>query len=59
MLELEVSQGTTTAYLGMKIRTTFYSVIHNNRLIIRTSNKHIALDCAKQLQARSDPRKNL
>jgi hypothetical protein len=42
MTEIYVTQGKTNNYMGVPVTTRFYSVVHNNRLIIRTSNKQLA-----------------
>lgn len=43
MPQIYASRGITINYMGTPIHTTFYSVIHNNTLIIRTSSKRIAI----------------
>ena len=48
-LYILVDFGTVTDYMGTATTVKFYSVIHNNTLVIRTSNKRIAYICYKQI----------
>ena len=43
------SKGTTQNYMNTRVTTTFYSVFYDNMLIIRTSDKTIALAYANKL----------
>jgi len=43
------SKGTTQNYMQTRVTTTFYSVFYDNKLIIRTSDKTLALAYANKL----------
>ena len=42
------SKGTTHNYMNTQITVTFYSVYYNDRLIIRTSDRSLALAYQQQ-----------
>jgi len=43
MTHIEVSSGLQSNYLNTMRRVDYYSVIHNGKLVIRTSNRGLAV----------------